>query len=82
MRSKLRVNWEDGQKALDELAEMINKLHDAVNQSSSKERTPSEHEKIRVIEKTDGSVAVQFKSKNGWVESDSSTSTGFKTVER
>lgn len=81
MISKIKVRWEDKQRALDTITAKLNELIDAVNRDSSPERKPSEYERIRVIEKEDGSIAVQFKSKHGWVESDNSEPTGFKIKE-
>lgn len=81
MISRLRFNSSDIPRALNDIATKLNEIIDAVNQDPSYAREPSSKEKIRVITNDDGSVKVEFKAKDGWVESDNTQATGFKIKE-
>ena len=81
MISRIRFNASDIPRSLDQIADKLNELIDAINQTPSYERTPSKEEKMRVITKDDGTVKVEFKSTDGWVESDNTQPTGFKRIE-
>lgn len=71
MSSKVRFTKGNIDKALDEIAEEINKLRDAI--SSTTEGKPQERENIRVVKNADNSYSVEFKHKDGWVTTASST---------
>lgn len=71
MNSKVRFTKGNIDKALDEIAEEINKLRDAI--SSTTEGSPKERENIRVVKKSDNTYSVEFKHKDGWVTTASST---------
>jgi len=74
----IRVDIANLQRTLEQIVSAIESLNKAVNKPSTKEKKADSKEKIRVIEKADGEYKIEFKTEKGWIESDSSSQSGFK----
>lgn len=96
MISRLRALDKSPERAIRELYDKVNELIEAVNAESfregdeAKNRSPvkqrhmrdnTANEKIKLVKTTSGKYKVMFKFKDGWVESDTTESTGFKFKE-
>lgn len=80
--SKLRAPDKNIERALQDIYKKINELVDSVNQESVTEGDGTNKEKIRLVKKADSSYSIEFRFKDGWVESDSTSTTGFKLKEK
>lgn len=78
MGSKIRLS-KNIDRALEEITSYLNSLRDEIREIKGSARKEGK-EKIRIVE-DNGSYKVQFKTEKGWIESDTSVSTGFKFKE-
>lgn len=78
MISKLRSPDKNIERSIQNLYDKINEIITAVNQESRPESKGIDQEKMRIVEKASGAFGVEFRTRKGWVESDSTEATGFK----
>lgn len=81
MIKKLRRPTGDLEDAIRQLYDKLNEVIDRMQSDVPYGRAYDKSEQLRVEEKPDGSYSVQFKTSKGWIESDSSSATGFKLKE-
>ena len=67
-------------REIEDLIKKIRELEDAVNSKSIVEGAEKKSQDIIAVKKEDGSYSVKFRTKDGLIESDSSTTTGFKKL--
>jgi hypothetical protein len=67
-------------REIQDITDKINELITAVNMPSTTEGGTKESQNISFVKKADGKYAVQFRTKDGIIESDNSETTGFKIL--
>lgn len=79
--SKLTAPDKNINRAIQDIYKKLNEIINAVNQASVTEGTGNNREKIRLVKKANGNYSLELRFQDGWVESDSSETTGFKLKE-
>lgn len=81
MISKIASPDKNTERALQELYKKLNEIIDAVNADSTREGSQATTETMRRVKNNDDTYTMEFKVKEGWVESDGTEATGFKLKE-